>query len=294
VESASYKIQPKALSTTATITLPKSKESNAVHSTTIPAAKSKDSSVLSKHSGKNFMDLPRELRDLIYYHALVPPDSSSSWKEKAPICLALRSRPEWNRLRREMANLGMAFPNTYPEISPRINIALFCTNRTLGAEAETVFYRHNAFTLHASWFWNSKAVIWRPLPAAALSKLRKLYVGHWGDLIWEPMWSMRVTPGHMDGAREEHMRAVSELPFERFAIVMGACYARIDFLAALPALREFTIKLYSLASPSVDYEGLERLVVERLYNKIKERPELGLPPVRLQARMHTISIKAQN
>lgn len=169
MEPTSHEIQPEASSTTATTILPESKESNAVHSTTIPAAIFEDSSVLSKHPGKNFMDLPRELRDLIYYHALIPLDSASSWpkrEEQAPIRLALLSRLEWNRLKRDMADIGMALPNTYRELSPRIDIALFCANRTLRAEAEAVFYKHNAFTLHASWFWSSWAIARRPRSAS--------------------------------------------------------------------------------------------------------------------------------
>jgi hypothetical protein len=237
------------------------------------------------------MDLPRELRDLIYYHALVPLDSASSRpkrKEKAPIRLALLSRLEWNRLNREMANLGMAFPNTHPELSPRINIALFCINRTLKAEAEAVFYKHNAFTLRASWFWSSRAIARRPLPADALSKLRKLYVGHWDDFMRERAGSMRVAPVQMNEAREVQIRAVVEA--QRGAAVrahvmdrMRACDARTDFLAALPMLRELTIK-YNPFRPSfhcTERGAVERLVVGELYYKMKERPELGLPLVRV-------------
>ena len=291
MESASHDIQPEASSAAATTTLPELKESNAVHSTTIPAAKSEDSSVLSKHPGKNFMDLPRELRDLIYYHALVPLDSASSRpkrKEQAPIRLALLSRLEWNRLNREMANLGMAFPNTHPELSPRINIALFCTNRTLKAEAEAVFYKHNAFTLRASWFWSSRAIARRPLPADALSKLRKLYVGHWDDLMREHAGSMRVAPVQMNEAREVQIRAVVEA--QREAAVrayvmdqMRACDARTDFLAALPMLRELTINYNSFRTPfhCTVRGAMERPVVGRLYDKMKERPELGLPLVQV-------------
>jgi len=69
---------------------------------------------------KELHEPPRELRDLIYYHALVPLDFASSRakrKEQAPVRLALLSRLEWNRLNREMADLGMTFPNTYPELS---------------------------------------------------------------------------------------------------------------------------------------------------------------------------------
>lgn len=307
MESASHEIRPEASSTTAATTLPESKESNAVHSNTIPAAKPEGSSVLSKHPGKNFMDLPRELRDLIYHHALVPLDSASSRpkrKEQAPIRLALLSHPEWNRLNREMAGLGMTFPNTHPELSPRINIALFCTNRTLRAEAEAIFYKHNAFTLRASWFWPSRAIARRPLPAAALSKLRKLYVGHWGDIMRERTGSMHVAPVQMDEAREAQIMAVVEVkkkevklrslyPTKKLASAryamdqMRACDAWTDFLAALPMLRELTINhcdncsLTLSSEYSAWREKLERLVVGRLYDKMKERPELGLPPVRV-------------
>lgn len=288
VKSASHDIQPEASSATATTALPELKESNAVYSTTIPAAKSEDSSVLSKHPGKNFMDLPRELRDLIYYHALVPLDSASSRpkrKEQAPIRLALLSRLEWNRLNREMANLGMAFPNTHPELSPRINIALFCTNHTLRAEAEAVFYKHNAFTLRASWFWSSRAIARRPLPADALSKLRKLYVGHWGGLMQESAGSTRVAPVWMDEAREARIRAVAEVQKGGAvcAHVMDQMCALTDFLAALPVLRELTINYNSFITRfhRTVRGAMERLVVGRLYDKMKERPELGLPLVRV-------------
>ena len=237
------------------------------------------------------MDLPRELRDLIYYHALVPLDSASSrpkQKEQAPIRLALLSRLEWNRLNREMAGLGMAFPNTHPELSPRINIALFCTNRTLKAEAEAVFYKHNAFTLRASWFWSSRAIARRPLPADALSKLRKLYVGHWNDLIRERAESMCVAPVQMNEAREVQIRAVVEA--QRQAAVRAhvmdhihACDARTDFLAALPMLRELTINYNSFRPPFplIVRGAVEGLIVGELYYKMKERPELGLPLVRV-------------
>ena len=304
MESASHEIRPEVSSTTATTTLPEPKESNAVHSITIPAAKSEDPSVLSERPGKNFMDLPRELRDLIYYHALVPLDSASSRpkrKEQAPIRLALLGRLEWNRLNREMANLGMAFPDTYLELSPRINIALFCTNRTLRAEAEAIFYKHNAFTLRASWFWSSSVIARRPLPAAALSKLRKLYAGHWGDIMQDRTGSVRVAPVLMDEAREAQIMAVVEVEKEEFELgslypteklvsasyamdQMRACDAGTDFLAALPVLRELTIN-YCSFTLSFEYsawrEKLERLVVGRLYDKMKERSELGLPPVRV-------------
>ena len=206
MESASHEIQPEVSSTIATTTSPESNESNAVHSTTIQATKSEDSSVLSKHSGKNFMDLPRELRDMIYYHALVPLISVPPWlnyEKQDPIRLGIRNRLEWNRLKRDMAGLGMAFPKTYPKISPPINTALFCTNHTLRTEAEAVFYKHNTFTLHARWFWLGKSKVRRPLPAAALSKLRKLYVGNWYKLIKERVRSI-------DEAREAQIKAVRE------------------------------------------------------------------------------------
>ena len=236
------------------------------------------------------MDLPRELRDLIYYHALVPLDSASSGpkqKGQAPIRLALLSRLEWNRLNREMAGLGMVFPNTHPELSPRINIALFCTNRTLKAEAKAVFYKHNAFTLRASWFWSSRAVARRPLPADALSKLRKLYVGHWDGLMRERAGSTRVAPVQMDEAREAQIRAVGELQsgpgIRAYVDQMRACDAQTDFLAALPVLRELTINYSPFRPPPhcTVRGAMDGLVVGRLYGKMKERPELGLPLVRV-------------
>lgn len=247
--------------------------------------------MLSKHPGKNFMDLPRELRDMIYYHALVPLDSASSrpkQKEEAPIRLAIRNRLEWNRLKRDMADLGMAFPKTYPEISPRINTALFCTNHTLRAEAEAIFYKHNTFTLHASWFWSGTSKARRPLPAAALSKLRKLHVGHWYKLINERAGSMRVAPVQMDDAREAQIKAVGEAqgwhrPLMRYVMdEMRVCDVWTDYLAALPVLRELTIdfKPWSLYRSQWN-DRTEGLVVGRLYDKMKERPELGLPPVRV-------------
>ena len=259
-------------------TPPELKESNAVYSTTIPATKSEDSSILSKHPRKNFMDLPRELRDLIYYYALVPLNSASSWpkqKKQAPIRLALRSRLECKRLKRDIANLGITFPNTYQEPSPHINIALFCTNRTLRAEAEAVFYKHNAFTI-ASWFWSSRAIAPRQLLAAALSKLQKLYVGHWDGLIRERAGLTRVAPAQMDEAREAQIRAMGS---PCLTDQIRACDARTDFLAALPVLRELTINYYCFNSDW--HDKIERLVVGRLYDKMKERPELGLPPVRV-------------
>ena len=234
------------------------------------------------------MDLPRELRDMIYYHALVPLISVPPWlnyEEQDPIRLGIRNRLEWNRLKRDMAGLGMAFPNTHPELSPRINIALFCTNRTLKAEAEAVFYKHNAFTLHARWFWLGKSKVRPRPPAAALSKLRKLYVRHWDELIKERARSTRVAPVQMDEAREAQIKAVGEAqgwgqPLMRYAMnMMRACDVQMDFLAALPVLRELTINYYFLHRTW--NHKIMKLFVGILYNKMKERPDLGLPPVRV-------------
>ena len=237
------------------------------------------------------MDLPRELRDMIYYHALVPLNSVPPWlkyKEQDPIRLGIRNRLEWNRLKRDMTGLGMAFPKTYPEISPRINTALFCTNHTLRAEAEAVFYKHNTFTMHASWFRSGTSKARRPLPAAALSKLRKLYVRHWDELIKERARSTRVAPVQMDEAREAQIKAVGEAqgwhrPLMRYVMdEMRVCDVWTDYLAALPVLRELTIdfKPWSLYRSQWN-DRTEGLVVGRLYDKMKERPDLGLPPVRV-------------
>lgn len=92
---------------------------------------------------------------------------------------------------------------------------------------------------------------------------------------------MRVAPAQMDKAREAQIRAVG-WPYVMDHI--RACDARTDFLAALPALRELTIN--SSFTPSIAYSNywrhiMKRLVIGRLYDKMKERPELGLPPVRV-------------
>jgi len=104
----------------------------------------------------------------------------------------------------------------------------------------------------------------------------------------ERVGSMRVAPVQMDEAREVQIRAVVEA--QREAAVrahvmdqMRACDARTDFLAALPVLRELTINYNSFRPPfhCTVRGAMERLVVGRLYDKMKERPELGLPLVRV-------------
>lgn len=157
----------------------------------------------SKPQGKNIMDLPRELRDLIYFYALVPlhsPSPEQKHKDKTPIRIALRSRFEWRRLKRGMACLGVALPKPLPALSPCINTALFCTNKAMQAEAEAAFYRHNTFVLHPSWFWGSKPEARRELLPTALTMLRKLYVTRWCDLAWECRGMPRRAAARMDEA----------------------------------------------------------------------------------------------
>ena len=66
----------------------------------------------------------------------------------------------------------------------------------------------------------------------------------------------------------------------RYAMnMMRACDVQMDFLAALPVLRELTINYYPLHRAW--NHKIMKLFVGILYNKMKERPDLGLPPVRV-------------
>ena len=94
-----------------------------------------------------------------------------------------------------------------------------------------------------------------------------------------------MAPVQMDEAREAQIKAVGEAqgwgqPLMCYAMnMMRACDVQTDFLAALPVLRELTINYYPFYR-TFDHK-IARLVVGTLYDKMKERPDLGLPPVRV-------------
>ncbi|KAF2491523.1 hypothetical protein BU16DRAFT_530014 [Lophium mytilinum] len=256
---------------------------------------------------KGFFKLPREMRDLVYFYAVVARHKDGGHQPD----LALKLQLNLRRCKREVVSLLREDPTKWPElttVSPSVNVNLLYVSRQVNIEAEEVFYKDNTFVISPrfysmSWVRPSslgyvltESLTRRPLPAHASDQLTSLRSRSWcATESYEPSPELtndasiheRRIRSQVGRLLIDYKEGLIDFRFVRIRAhdYLDSCNAFLCRIAALPNLRRLYLYYIPLATnasfrvPGYTITGLVNLVLGRVRDIFEVRKARGLPSV---------------
>ncbi|OCL03860.1 hypothetical protein AOQ84DRAFT_381195 [Glonium stellatum] len=250
----------------------------------------------------NFMDLPRELRDMVYRFALVPRPGHLTRIRYAD---AASQRPHLNDEPIE----GGQFPepvrahetptNQFPGSSLDAALNLFLTSKRVKVEAEEIFYRHSSFTMRIRTYQTNYGIfVWRTgceysfihvkqyFSPSVLSNIRHLSMAcavSDSPIITTDQASVG-RPGGNPASGISKTLCLGKSPGSFDTWLYCTWKQKIDFVTTMPALREINVCMCDCRWRDSNYVCSTNApsAVLRIFDKaVKRRLSSGLPTLRV-------------
>ena len=113
----------------------------------------------------NFMDLPRELRDMVYYLTLVPRPGHLThirYADATPERQHFNAEPVKERPLPELTRMVEILANKSLERLPDVSLILLLVSKRVKLEAEEVFYRHSRIALRIRCYQTNYGIfVWK-------------------------------------------------------------------------------------------------------------------------------------